>query len=57
MNKIKCPYCKSPDNHKSVKTWKYRTTQVARHECQCGKFFQYYESKNGNYWTIPKKGA
>jgi len=55
MTDIKCPYCKNSDNHESVKSWKYKTTSVVRYKCKCGKFFQYYESSNGNYWTIPKK--
>ncbi len=28
---------------------------ATRYKCQCDEFFQYYESGNGNYWTIPKK--
>lgn len=55
MTDIRCPYCKNDKNHKSIKSWKYQATSVVRYECKCSKFFQYYESNNGNYWTIPKK--
>ena len=55
MNDKQCPYCKNIEKHEDVKYWKYGTISVIRYKCKCGKFFQYYESSNGNYWTIPKK--
>ena len=50
-----CPFCKSTKN-KILKNWKYSGTQVKRLECECGKLFNFYQSKKSS-WTIPKKSS
>ncbi len=62
---ISCPFCKTEQNQKPLKSWQYgRLVQTNskkesiitcfRYSCKCGKLFNHYVSKTGKSWTIPK---
>jgi len=51
---IRCPFCNKIQNQEPLKSWKYGISiQVGRYKCQCGKFFNHYNSGK-SIWTIPK---
>jgi len=67
--KIKCPYCKSEQKQKPIKSWAYgkmieRRTKsgiklgasinCSRYSCKCGKLFNFFITTKGKFWTIPK---
>jgi len=67
---VLCPFCGNKQKQLPVKTWPYgkliqkvvsgKTTVMgshitcSRYQCKCGKFFNFYQTKNNKSWTNPK---
>ena len=66
---IKCPFCKSLQKQKAIKSWAYgklikekfvggtsmgASITCSRYLCKCGKSFNFYETQNNKTWTNPK---